>query len=82
MPRPRVIGIYTSFWTLFFLRLCRPMCGSGYALPEALGFFPGLRPDCLAKVAFYLIPKRWGHSPEEKGRRSRKGIAASAHRAA
>jgi len=41
----------------------------------------GLRPDSLArrksvetepehgarKVAFYLIPERWGHSPEEKG---------------
>jgi len=76
-------------------RLCRPMCGSGFALPAALGFFPGLRPNCLAlkivetepeqgarKAAFYLIPERWGRSPEEKGRRSRKGVAASAHRAA
>jgi hypothetical protein len=30
---------------MFFLRLCRPMCGSGYALPGIGAFFlPGLCP--------------------------------------
>jgi hypothetical protein len=28
------------------------MCGSGFALPEALGFFPGLRP-MSAKISIY-----------------------------
>ncbi|MCI0389367.1 MAG: hypothetical protein MOB07_11485, partial [Acidobacteria bacterium] len=29
-------------------RLCRPMCGSGYALPGAAGFLIGLCPSGLA----------------------------------
>jgi hypothetical protein len=42
------------------------MCGSGYALPEALGFFLGLRPDIENCVAFYLIPSDGGIAPKKK----------------
>jgi len=59
------------------------------ALPfRKLCFFPGATPRLFGalkiarKSALYLILKRWGHSPEEKERRSRKGRATSAHRAA
>jgi len=37
-----------NFFKVSSSRLRRPMCGSGYALPEALEFFWGLRPDCLS----------------------------------
>jgi hypothetical protein len=49
---------------------------------ELWAFLWGYAPTWRQEVAFYLIPERWGRSPEEKERRSRKGIATSAHRAA
>ncbi len=91
-PRACLISIYTNFQGLFFAAVPpdvrKWLCPSGSS-----GIFSGLRPDCLAlkideasrSVApggrFLLNPGAM-RSPEEKRRRSRKGRATSAHRAA
>jgi hypothetical protein len=40
--------MFDYFRIMFFPRLRRLMCGSGYALPKTLGFLLGLCPDSLA----------------------------------
>jgi hypothetical protein len=62
-----------DFQNVSFLRLRRPMCGSGYALPETRDYFIGAMPltawrrgklSELSCGALMLDPEAKGHSPK------------------
>jgi hypothetical protein len=58
-----------QIFNIHFPRLCRPMCGRGFAHPDAAGFSHGATPlrsgaaenrQTALSIAFYLIQKRRG----------------------